>query len=897
MPKIIPIGVKTEVQSFEGSKSYAQNLTKAFDGYKSEEDVTLHCSGNSQVKTNKISLLFSSKLFQKIFETNCDCNTNMLQEYNVVCPDFDPRCMAKVLELINSGTTAFSPGDDELRTGMISIIQSLQINIHLQPETSNNIPQKIADKSDKLKNLLQKMDEEKKITSLSSQNMDGKIEMTSQKMTEIGDEIGMSEFSDVIDIATQNMFNTIYTPSILEISDRLTEIPKSSTDSEIKGIITRITKLPMPYICKYCDLRFPLSIGLKQHLKKQLSKSKLYKSASVVEQQQKEQHQEQQQPEQMENDQQYVIDLGNDEKSPLLCPFCDQLFKNVVSYDVHVKNHSDDNSSKRGQAEIILACGKASDNEIDKLDKMEMNWSETSSQDLGTLQKSQKGGTNGAFRFKCPVCSSARVTNQDLRAHLVMNHYQEKLNQHSNKTQRKCKMCEQQFINYYQLVRHLVSGKHKVLNEIVPKEMMESLKHIKADIYKTKRENMKKSIKRRRKLVLNEIVPKVVKHISLNCPVCSSVRVTNQDLDMHLVMKHYKEKLNQHSNKTERKCKICEQQFSNYFQLVRHLVSGKHNVLNEIVPKEIVESLKQIKADIFKKKLENKKCIRRRRKLVLDEIVPREMVESLEQIKANNHKKKLENMKKNARRRSESVLNETVPNKQVESLQQNKADFCMKELENVNNNTWRRSKSVLNEIVPKEKVESPKQIKADFCEEKLENEKKNIRRSSESVSNKIVHKEKMESLKQINIGFYTKELEYEMKNIRRRRKSVLNTETCLNRGEEDVKVSSMIESPNIISTIENKQRNYFKCPICKSKKKGFHHLKVHIGSAHYKDEVKKLENKDTRGCNLCPKTFKVLYHLRSHVVHNHQFSSKVFPYELLKKLEDMKGNAGKLHSI
>ena len=91
MPKTIPIGVKTEVQSFEGnhfegSKSYAQNLTKAFDGYKSEEDVTLHCSGNSQVKTNKISLLFSSKLFQKIFENNCDCYTNILQEYNIVCP-------------------------------------------------------------------------------------------------------------------------------------------------------------------------------------------------------------------------------------------------------------------------------------------------------------------------------------------------------------------------------------------------------------------------------------------------------------------------------------------------------------------------------------------------------------------------------------------------------------------------------------------------------------------------------------------------------------------------------------------------------------------------------------------------------------------------------------------
>ena len=192
--------------------------------------------------------------------------------------------MAKVLELINSGITELSPGDDQLRTGMISIIQSFQINIHLEPETSDNIPQKIADMSDKLKNLLQKMDEEKKITSLSSQNMDDKIEMTSQKTTEKGDEIRMSESSDIIDITTQNTFDSIYNPSINEIPDRLTEIPKSSTHSEINEIIT---KLSMPYSCEFCDRRFQLLIGLKQHLSKHLTKSKLHKSASVVEQQKK----------------------------------------------------------------------------------------------------------------------------------------------------------------------------------------------------------------------------------------------------------------------------------------------------------------------------------------------------------------------------------------------------------------------------------------------------------------------------------------------------------------------------------------------------------------------------------------------------------------------------------
>ena len=152
--------------------------------------------------------------------------------------------MAKVIELINSGTTELSIGDDQLRTGMNTIIQSFQINIHLEPEISGNIPQKIADMSDKLENLLQNMKEGIKITATSSLNMDDEIEMTPQKMTEICDEIGMSESNGVIDITTQNMFDPFYKLSILEIPDRLTEAPKSTTDSKMNKIIT---KMSMPY--------------------------------------------------------------------------------------------------------------------------------------------------------------------------------------------------------------------------------------------------------------------------------------------------------------------------------------------------------------------------------------------------------------------------------------------------------------------------------------------------------------------------------------------------------------------------------------------------------------------------------------------------------------------------
>ena len=561
------IGTRTKFLSSEGSKSYTQNLAKAFDGYKSVEDVTLHCRGKIKLKTNKISLLFSSKLFQKIFETNCDCNTNILQEYNVVCPDFDPKCMAKVLELINYGTTELSPGDDELRTGMISIIQSFQINIHLEPKASDNIPQKISDMSDKLKDI--------KNTSLSSQNMDDKIEMTSQKTTEKGDEIRMSESSDIIDITTQNTFDSIYNPSINEIPDRLTEIPKSSTHSEINEIIT---KLSMPYSCEFCDRRFQLLIGLKQHLSKHLTKSKLHKSASVVEQQKQEQQEEQRQQEQIKNDQQEVIDLENDEKSSLLCPFCDKLFKNVMLYQVHLKNHSHDNSSDRGQTVINLSDGEASDNKIDiclkqgdkndqqemsdgesmdndfdMMDKLEINWSETSSQHLtyGTVQKSQKG-------------------------------------------------------------------------EIVPQEMVESLRQIKATIYSKKGKNKMKNIRRRRKSVLNtniclnqgeedekEVlsmikIPKII-HTNRNrqstnfkCPICQCKKTQFNHLKVHIGIIHYKDEVIKLVNKETHGCSLCKKTFKSNDHVKSHLVQ-KHQILSQLLPSELLKKLEDMNGNSRKR--------------------------------------------------------------------------------------------------------------------------------------------------------------------------------------------------------------------------------------------------------------------------------------------------------
>ena len=111
------------------------------------------------------------------------------------------------------------------------------------------------------------------------------------------------------------------------------------------------------FSCEYCDLRFHQFIDLKQHLKKHLIKSKLYQSAPLDEQKHN-----QQQQKQIENDQKETVDLVDDaeiqavKKSSFLCPVCDKCFTNLMSYDVHVKKHSDDYSLNRDLMENGMLC-------------------------------------------------------------------------------------------------------------------------------------------------------------------------------------------------------------------------------------------------------------------------------------------------------------------------------------------------------------------------------------------------------------------------------------------------------------------------------------------------------------------------------------------------------------
>ena len=125
-------GFQFQLQASGGKAEHIQGLEQALGSISTSEDIIFHCQNKSTISTNKMPLIFSSQLFAKLITENCHCPSALFQIYDVICPDFDPDCMARVLELISNGATNIDVVDQHIYNGMLFILDSLQINIKLE---------------------------------------------------------------------------------------------------------------------------------------------------------------------------------------------------------------------------------------------------------------------------------------------------------------------------------------------------------------------------------------------------------------------------------------------------------------------------------------------------------------------------------------------------------------------------------------------------------------------------------------------------------------------------------------------------------------------------------------------------------------------------------------------
>ena len=130
-------GSKFQVQASGGKGEHFKGLKKALISVSTTEDLIFHCKNNSTIRTNKMPLLLSSTLFTKLLADTCPCPSSQYQEYDIICPDFDPDSMALVLELITTGATNLDAVDQHVYNGILNIIDILKINVKLKEIWSN----------------------------------------------------------------------------------------------------------------------------------------------------------------------------------------------------------------------------------------------------------------------------------------------------------------------------------------------------------------------------------------------------------------------------------------------------------------------------------------------------------------------------------------------------------------------------------------------------------------------------------------------------------------------------------------------------------------------------------------------------------------------------------------
>ena len=126
-----------QVQAPGGIPEHIRGLEQVLGSLSTTEDLILHCQNKSIIRTNKMPLFFNSKLFVKLLTETCHCPSALTQEYDIICPDFDPDSMARVLELITTGATNLDAVDGNVYKGMLFIIDTFQINIKLEEIWSN----------------------------------------------------------------------------------------------------------------------------------------------------------------------------------------------------------------------------------------------------------------------------------------------------------------------------------------------------------------------------------------------------------------------------------------------------------------------------------------------------------------------------------------------------------------------------------------------------------------------------------------------------------------------------------------------------------------------------------------------------------------------------------------
>ena len=498
-------------------------------------------------------LASASQFFLSLFSSSCDCAEVSSSVCDLICPDFEPEAVEKVLELISGHGLAILSNSYILLMQVTSILECFKIKIDLPPV-------------DSFKSLF---DEILEIRLDTEEDLDGSI-------AEVFDEEISSAGGDITDSHDNNFLST---KTLGDIPSRMNTTSSMITESET----TETQSMDSSFICRICDKKFSMRISFDQHMLKheqsgpvesriinppgRAAKRKLTAEDTL----------------EVEKEVPEIIDISVPDHHHA-CDVCQQNFPNRDKLEAHKMSHLQVLESadslhlhRSNESERSLSSQNMSTHE-------DLEPAMNQSEKISTSASCQKIAVNNnglSPMYQCHICQCKMSKYNNLINHIGGVHLRTELQKFMSKEKpQTCRLCQKEATKFNHMASHLIQ-KHKVLDGMIPSKEKLTVK-ISNDVPEVCQEKEDNAQVQEESVQEPVVVTSSGKRKRFKCPLCNVSMAKSILLMTHVACLHYRYQLLAMSGHSKT-CRLCDKTFIQKNALLVH-VARVHNGLKGVFP-------------------------------------------------------------------------------------------------------------------------------------------------------------------------------------------------------------------------------------------------------------------------------------------------------------------------
>jgi rubrerythrin len=437
-------------------------------------DVMIHCKNKMTLKANTLKLAQCSKLLRRIFNQNsryCSISDFIPLSYNLVCPDFDPKAMQIILDLIYTGQSKINIADSKLLSEIKSILKNLQMDV-LSSVFEIDYSSKSETTSSKQRTEIETSELLEQISNVADSLINshsGPIEKTKNKEESKRERNNSIKLSIVEKERTRKGFLSVEV--IQQHISQSTEKQDASSHSRVPNSVKEELVVKNIWACSLCNQVFDNEDLLLVHL----TNSHSYQIPVT-------------------SDDQMTPNRNQIGQRQFECPICHakQRFKSNLYTHIGVKHFKKEIQalygpnkwdcslcSKKFQRQAILITHLV--NHHRALAKFLPDFFGKSTSLVKTVKIKSKSvnkklqrSKSSIKKFICHVCSRPTPTLKNLLCHYALSHYHRKLKKKFGNAKNCCDFCTKTFMSSNGLLRH-VACKHNALSDFMTENQLKGI--------------------------------------------------------------------------------------------------------------------------------------------------------------------------------------------------------------------------------------------------------------------------------------------------------------------------------------------------------------------------------------------------------------------------------------